>query len=106
MVYADGASNLRLVDAKSGDERAAITIPGLGPDQVAFGPTRQMAVGGKAGDKAAVVVVDLATLKVARRFEWPKGNDPHTSVEDLAFSPDGRRLAAMCFRSTRPASGT
>jgi RNA polymerase sigma factor (sigma-70 family) len=99
IIYADGDHNLRLVDAVSGEEYLVITIPGLDPDQVAFrADSKQMAVGGKAGEKVAVVVLDPAIGKVLKRFEWPKGNDPHSSVEDLAFSPDGRRLAAMTFR--------
>jgi RNA polymerase sigma factor (sigma-70 family) len=99
LIYADGDHNLRLVDAKTGEERSLITIPGLDPDQVAFrADSRQMAVGGKAGNNVVVVVLDPVTGKVLKRFEWPKGNDPHASVEDLAFSPDGRRLAAMTFR--------
>jgi RNA polymerase sigma factor (sigma-70 family) len=101
IIYADGDHNLRLVDAKTGEERLVITIPGLDPDQVAFrADAKLMAVGGKAGEKVAVVVLDPATGKVLKRFEWPKGNDPHSSVEDLAFSPDGRRLAAMTFRQS------
>jgi RNA polymerase sigma factor (sigma-70 family) len=100
VVYADGNHNLRFVDAATGHERSVVTIPGFAPDQVAFrADGKQMAVGGKAGDKVAVCLIDLPAGKVARRFEWSKGNDPHASVEDLAFSPDGRRLAAMSFRN-------
>jgi RNA polymerase sigma factor (sigma-70 family) len=101
VIYADGDHNLRLVDAATGAERSVITIPGLDPDQVAFrADAKQMAVGGKAGTNVVVAVVDLSTRKVLKRFEWPKGNDPHASVEDLAFSPDGRRLAAITFRQS------
>jgi RNA polymerase sigma factor (sigma-70 family) len=99
VLYADGNHNLRFVDAKTGDERSILTIPNFSPDQVTFrADGNQLAVGGTAPGKVAVCVIDLATGKVAKRFEWPKGNDPHASVEDLAFSPDGRRLAAMTFR--------
>ena len=41
--------------------------------------------------------IDTGTTKVTKRFEWSKGNDPHASVEDLAFSTDGRRLAATGY---------
>ncbi|HKB01391.1 MAG TPA: hypothetical protein VKD90_04185, partial [Gemmataceae bacterium] len=101
VAYADGDNNLRLVDPKTGEERKVLSVPGLSPDQMTFSPdVRSLAVGGTAGDKVVVCVIDLATGAVTKRWDWPKGNDPHANVEDLAFSADGRRLATVSFRQS------
>jgi RNA polymerase sigma factor (sigma-70 family) len=101
VVYADGGHNLRFVDAATGEERSVVTIPGFHPEQAAFrADGRQLAAGGPAGDKVAVCLLDLPAGTVAKRFEWAKGNDPHATVNDLAFSPDGRRLASMSYRNS------
>ena len=34
------------------------------------------------------------------RWDWPKGRDPHSTVESLCFTPDGSRLAAAVFRQS------
>ena len=33
-----------------------------------------------------------------RRWDWEKGRDPHSHVEDIVFSPDGKQIAAAVFR--------
>jgi WD40 repeat protein len=99
VAYADGDNNLRLVDPKTGQERKVLAVPGLAPDQMTFSPdVRSLAVGGVSGDDVTVCVLSLETGAVIKRWDWPKGNDPHASVEDLAFSADGRRLATISFR--------
>jgi RNA polymerase sigma factor (sigma-70 family) len=99
LVYADGDNNLRVVDATTGGEVRTITVPGQAPDQLRFSPdSRALAVGGSSGDKASVCVVDPGTGKVSRRWDWPKGRDPHVTPVALAFSADGARLAAMMYR--------
>ena len=35
---------------------------------------------------------------MSRRWDWEKGRDPHSTIEDISFSPDGQRLAAAVFR--------
>lgn len=99
VAYADGDGSLRLVDPKNGQERKVLSVPGLSPDQMTFSPdVRSLAVGGTSGDKIAVCVLNVETGTVTKRWDWPKGNDPHASVQDLAFSADGRRLATVSFR--------
>src|SRR3974390_107714 len=56
------------------------------------------AAGGVRGDKVQVALWDLATGELSRRWDWPKGRDPHSEVECLSFTPDGKRLAAADFR--------
>src|SRR5262249_31159495 len=50
------------------------------------------------GDQVTVCVVDSGSGRVMRRWDWPKGRDPHVTPVALAFSADGTRLAAMVFR--------
>jgi WD40 repeat protein len=99
VAYADGDNNLRLVDPKTGEERKVLSVPGLAPDQMTFSPdVRSLAVGGVSADQVTICVFNLDTGAVTKRWDWPKGNDPHATVEDLAFSADGRRLATISFR--------
>jgi RNA polymerase sigma factor (sigma-70 family) len=99
VAYVGGGNAIRLVDAKTGAERAVWTVPGLSPGHMRFSPDGgRLAVGGTSGDQVTVCLLDPATGRVTRRRDWPKGNDPHASVTDLVFSADGRRLGAMMFR--------
>ena len=98
VAYADGSGNIRLVDAKTGEEKQTLSAAGISPGQMTFSPnSRSIAVGGSAGNKVAVAIVDVTTGKVSRRWEWPKGRNPHATVEDLKFSADGKKLAEMTF---------
>src|SRR5262249_20660483 len=45
-----------------------------------------------------VILWEIATGKVKRRWDWDKGRDPHSSVEDITFSPDGKQIAVAVFR--------
>jgi RNA polymerase sigma factor (sigma-70 family) len=99
VVYVDGDRNLRFVSTKDGRESRKLNVPDLAISQLAFAPDgRSLALGGSSGDNVAVGVLDVSSGQVTRRWDWPKGKDPHASVEGLAFTRDGRRLAAIMFR--------
>jgi WD40 repeat protein len=99
VVYVDGDGNLRFVDTKLGHELRVLSVPALAPDLLLFAPDgRSLAVSGSSGDNVVACVLDVGSGKVTWRRDWAKGRDPHSSVTELAFTTDGRRLAAMIFR--------
>ena len=62
--------------------------------------SRQLSGGGSSDDNVHVVVWNLDDGKLLHQWQWPKGRDPHSTVESLAFSPQGNRLAAAVFRQS------
>jgi RNA polymerase sigma factor (sigma-70 family) len=99
LVYVDGDGTFRFVDPKTGVEQRTITIPDFGTAELAFSrDAKSLAVGGSTGDQVTVCILDVAAGTVARRWDWPKGRDPHAAPVALAWSADGSRLGAMMFR--------
>jgi len=99
LAYADDSGTIHLVDAASGASRRTIELPQVGFDQLTFSADGQMlAAGGTRGDQVQVMLWNATTGGLLRRWEWPRGRDPESSVESLGFTPDGNRLAAAVFR--------
>ena len=101
LAYQDDSGAVHLVDAESGRERGKLNVPGMHFSQLLFSPDgRRLAGGGGQGDEVQLVVWDVASGELLRHWKWPKGRDPHSAVEALSFTPDGRRLAAAVFRQS------
>jgi WD40 repeat protein len=101
LAYADGSGSIRLVDAASAAERKKLELPGTTYTKLAFAPdSLRLAGAGTSDDDVRVAVWDLASGNVRHRWDWPKGKDPHSTVESLAFTPNGNRLAAAVFRQS------
>ena len=101
LAYEDDSGAIRVVDAGNAKERHTFALPGTYYSQLIFSPdSQQLAGGGTSGDQVSVVVWDVASEKPLHRWDWPKGRDPHSTVESLCFTPDGSRLAAAVFRQS------
>ena len=73
----------------------------MGFSHLVFSPDGQrLAAGGSSGDKVQIAIWKVASGELLRRWDWPKGRDPHSDVECLSFAPDGKRLAAAVFRQS------
>ncbi len=101
LAYEDDSGTIRLVDAVKGTERRSLALPGMRYSQLAFSADgRRLAGGGSSGDQVCVMVWDVPGAKLLHRWDWPKGFDPHSTVESLCFTPDRSRLAAAVFRQS------
>jgi WD40 repeat protein len=101
VAYQDDGGTIHLVDAADGAERRTLEQPDTKFSQVCFSlDGRQLAGGGTSGDNVQVTVFDVLDGRVIHHWDWPKGRDPHSTVECLAFSPTGHRLAAAVFRQS------
>jgi RNA polymerase sigma factor (sigma-70 family) len=101
LAHADDSGTIRLVDAEHGTERRTIALSGTDYSQLAFSlDGRQIAGGGPSGDQVHVAVWDVPGGQLRHRWDWPKGRDPHSTVESLCFTTDGSRLAAAVFRQS------
>jgi len=101
LAYEDDSGVIRLVEAEHGTERRSLALPGTDYSQLVFSADgRRLAGGGTSGDQVHVAVWDVPGGELRHRWDWPKGRDPHSTVESLCFTPDGDRLAAAVFRQS------
>ena len=101
LAFADDSGTVHLVNNEDGLERRKLNAAGMGFSQLLFSPDgRRLAGGGSQGDEVQLAIWDLASGELLRHWKWPKAQDPHSTVEALSFTPDGRRLAAAVFRQS------
>lgn len=99
LAYGDDLGTIRLVHARRGTELRRLKLPGTKYTQLRYSPDgRKLAGGGISRDDVHVAVWDVADGNLLHRWDWPKGRDPHSKVNDFSFTSDGRYLAAAVFR--------
>ncbi len=70
--------------------------------QIRFSDNAELlAAGGSSDDNVHLVVWNCSNGKIVHQWSWEKGIDPHSSIEELNFSHDGKFLAACVFRQHR-----
>jgi WD40 repeat protein len=88
-----------LFDAESGVEVRTIPATDIGHSQLAFSSdSKFLAGGGSSEEQVHVNIWNVDSGERLHHWDWSKGNDPHSTVEGLSFSPNGKHLAASVFR--------
>jgi len=101
LAYQDDSGNVRIVNADDGVERQKLALAETHFSQLLFSPDgSHLAAGGSSGEQVQVVVWDISSGKQVQLWNWPKGRDPHSTVESLCFTFDSTRLAAAMFRQS------
>jgi len=103
LAYADDRNVVHVVDAKNGSDRRTFEVPDRSFSALVFSSDGTRLAAGGAGTSPGAgedhtEVWDIKTGELVCRFHWPLGRDPHSTVEELCLSPDGKRLAAAVFR--------
>lgn len=103
IAYADDLGTIRVVDPTDGNEIGQYRSENVRFGKLEFsGDGRYLAAGGSSGSEdLTVFVVDVLENHVAQRWDWPRGRDPHSSIECFSFTPDGTRLATAVFRQSQ-----
>lgn len=81
-------NHLYVLDAKNGSEIGQLV------------DSKLLAIGAADERQVRVSVWEVAMATEVCHWEWGLGKDPHSNIEALAFSSDGRRLAAAVFRQS------
>ncbi len=101
MLFCDDSGKIHIVDPLTGKKTRTLAVEGVSFSQVIYSQdSRRLAGGGSSQNDVHVYVWDLASGAIKHHWEWPKGNDVHSSVEGLSFSRDANRLAACVFRQS------
>ncbi len=88
---------LHLDDVRTG--KKLHTLPGnpAGYSKMAFSPDGSMLAAG--GNDLSMQLWEVSGGKLLHQWSWAKGKDnPHASVDDIAFSADGKTLTTADFR--------
>ena len=101
LAYEQDSGRIRIVDRQTGTDIRVLEESEMQFSQLMYSPNgMQLAGGGRIDDQVQVVVWDMTTGNVLRRWNWPRGRDSFSIVEALGFSPNGQRLAAATFRQS------
>ena len=106
LAYEDDSGTIRLVDADAARNGGRLhclepTIPSWSSRRIAGG----WPAGGTSGDQVHVAVWDVPGGELRHRWDWPKGRDPHSTVESLCFTPMGADWPPPSSGSRRPTLG-
>lgn len=101
LAYVDDTDVVHVVEIESNFDRRAFSFEGMHFSQLLYSPDgRLLAGGGTSGDQVQLVVWDAIGGKQRHVWKWQKGRDPHSTVGQMSFTPDCRRLAVAVFRQS------
>ena len=102
LVFAN-TNGIQIVDIESEEVTRTFKLDDVkGYDQFTFNHDGTLlAAGYSTASEVNVVIWDVETEKEIHRWSWAKGRDLHSSIEALAFSEKGNRIAAAVFRQSK-----
>ncbi len=97
VAFRDGAGDVRVLDSRTGQQRHK--LPSGGAEAILFAPDgNRLFAAGSVDDDIQVRIWDLVEEHATHTWRWPRGDDPHSGIEELATDNAGRYLAAVSFR--------
>jgi WD40 repeat protein len=101
IAHADDLGHVLITHSRTGETLLKIPPTGMRLNQLAFSADgNQLAGGGSNETHVGVVAWDLTTGSERQRWHWPKEEEPLSTVQSLAFSPNGQRLAVAIFQQS------
>jgi RNA polymerase sigma factor (sigma-70 family) len=97
IVWEGDGGVLHVGDAVSGKKFRTLAGNPAGFSDLTFSPDGSILAAG--GNDLSVQLWDVAAGKMLRQWSWPKGEDPHTDVNRMTFTSDGKILATVSFRA-------
>lgn len=92
---------IHMVNLPTATTISRFQIPDVSWGQVVFSDDGTLLAGGGASPKNIHVAVwNVSSGQLLHHWDWPKGKDPHSTVEALCFSANGNRIAAAVFRQS------
>ena len=102
IAYGVDTGEIRIVKGDSRERVRSLKHDKARFSQIRFSDDgKYLAAGGKSKDHVHVVVWDWQEDKILHQWNWAKGRDPHSDVEEISFSADGKHLAACMFRQSQ-----
>ncbi|MCR9294490.1 MAG: hypothetical protein NXI32_17365 [bacterium] len=99
LAFVDGAGQVRIVDTKNGQQQWGFQPQHAKADRLQFAPDGQsIFVGGARDDTVAIERWSFDKQHMDSHWHWPVGEDPHSSLEALSITEDGKIVAGAVFR--------
>lgn len=100
IAFRDGTDKVRVLDTQTGEQQ--ISLPAGGASALLFTTTGdRIFVGVRLDEDLHLREFSLTSDRATQSWRWPRGEDPHSSIEELATDQLGRYLAAASFRQDK-----
>ncbi len=112
IAFADDAGNIHLIDTLTGSEIRTIATDDLSCVTMVFSPDAKTLFCGGAiqsvttkdqpqPDQVGIRAWSVGSGELEHNWQWPRGKDSHSDIEQIAISPDGRFATAAVFRQSK-----
>ncbi len=99
IAFDDDRGIIHLVDSSNGTSIQSFNIDSATISAIKFSPNgKLLGAGGIRGNQIWTIVWNLETFEREYVWEWQQGADLHANIEEIAFSSDLTRIAAVSFR--------
>ena len=102
IAHADERGDVHVVDAINGNEQMRLKNLDARVSQLVFDLKGELlAVGGSNDSDVFVTVWEVGSEHISQHWQWPKGEDPRSTVTAIEFSPNQQRLVAAVSGQNR-----